>query len=88
MLTDTNDIAFTLAFLNPIADLKLGDTILVTEKGEPLWNTQVLSNGTYEMIGKATSQYFTFKPVMGSACTQSGEDQSSAYCHECHAVKR
>jgi hypothetical protein len=98
-LTDPNDIAFTLAFLNPVVDLKLGDTILVTEQGEPLWNTKVLrpsSSGegegvrgiTYEMIGKATRQYFTFRPVMGSACTQSGEDQSSAYCHECHSVDR
>ncbi len=87
-LTDPNDIAFTLAFLNPVMDLKIGDTIIVTEKGEPLWNTRVLSDGTYEMIGKATSQYFTFNPVMGSDCTQSGEDQSSAYCHECHAVER
>jgi hypothetical protein len=87
-LTDSNDIAFTLAFLNPVVDLKLGDTILVTEKGEPLWNTRVLSDGTYEMIGKATKQYFTFNPVMGSGCTQSGEDQSSAYCHQCHSVER
>ena len=86
-LTDPNNIAFTLAFLNPAVDLKLGDTILVTEKGEPLWNTRVLSDGTYEMIGKATSQYFTLNPVMGSGCTQSGEDQSSAYCHECHSVE-
>jgi hypothetical protein len=87
-LTDPNDIAFTLAFLNPVLDLKPGDTIIITEKGEPLWNTRVLSDGTYEMTGKATSQYFTFNPVMGSGCTQSGEDQSSAYCHECHAVER
>ena len=87
-LTDPNDIAFTLVFLNPIVDVKLGDTVLVTEKGEPLWNTKVLPDGTYEMIGKATKQYFTFKPVMGSGCTQSGEDQSSAYCHECHSVER
>jgi hypothetical protein len=87
-LTDPNDIAFTLDFLNPVVDLKLGDTILVTEKGEPLWNTRVLSNGTYEMIGKVTRQQFTFRPVMGSSCTQSGEDQSSAYCHECHSVER
>jgi hypothetical protein len=87
-LADPNDIAFTLAFLNPVVDLKLGDTILVTEKGEPLWNTRVLSDGTYEMTGKATSQYFTFRPVLGSSCTQSGEDQSSAYCHECHSVER
>jgi len=87
-LTDPNDIAFRLAFLNPVVDLQLGDTILITEKGEPLWNTKVLPDGTYEMVGKATKQYFTFKPVMGSGCTQSGKDQSSAYCHECHAVER
>jgi hypothetical protein len=87
-LTASNDTAFTLAFLNPVMDLKLGDTIIITEKGEPLWNTRVLPDGTYEMIGKATSQYFTFRPVIGSSCTQSGEDQSSAYCHECHAVER
>ena len=86
-LADPNDIAFKLAFLNPVVDLQLGDTILVTEKGEPLWNTRVLPDGTYEMVGKATRQYFTFQPVMGSGCTQSGEDQSSAYCHECHAVE-
>jgi hypothetical protein len=87
-LTDPNDIAFRLAQLNPVVDLKLGDTILVTEQGEPLWNTRVLPDGTYELIGKATQQYFTFRPVMGSGCTQSGDDQSSSYCHECHAVKR
>jgi hypothetical protein len=87
-LTDPNDIAFRLAFLNPVVDLKLGDTILVTEKGEPLWNTKVLPDGAYEMIGKATREKFSFRPVMGSACTQSGKDQSSAYCHECHSVER
>jgi len=87
-LTDPTDIAFTLAFLNPVMDLQLGDTIIITEKSEPLWNTRVLLDGTYEMIGKATKQYFTFNPVMGSGCTQTGDDQSSAYCHECHAVER
>lgn len=87
-LIDPNDIAFRLVLLNPIVDLQLGDTILITEQGEPLWNTHVLPDGTYEMIGKATRQYFTFRPVMGSGCTQSGEDQSSAYCHECHAMER
>ena len=87
-LTDPNDIAFTLAFLNPVVDLKPGDTVIVTEKGEPLWNTRVLSDGTYEMIGKATSQYFTFRPVKGTACEQNPEEQESHYCHECHAVER
>jgi hypothetical protein len=87
-IEDPNDIAFKMGFLNPVVDLKPGDKILVTEMGEPLWNTRVLSDGTYEMIGKATKQKFNFRPVMGSSCTQIGEDQSSTYCHECHAVER
>lgn len=87
-LTDPNDIAFRMSILNPVADLKIGDTILVTEKGEPLWNTRVLSDGTYEMIGKATQQSFNFRPVMGSACQQNPEEQGSQYCHKCHSVER
>jgi hypothetical protein len=87
-LTNPEDIAFRQAFLNPVVDLKTGDTILVTEQGEPLWNTSVLPDGTYQMIGKVTKQLFTFQPVMGSVCTQTGDDQSSAYCHKCHAVER
>lgn len=87
-LSDTNDIAFRLAQLNPVVDLKTGDTILVTDKGEPLWNTRVLPDGTYQLVGKAAGQVFTFRPVMGSGCTQNGIDQSSAYCHTCHSVQR
>jgi len=87
-LTDPNDIVFRMAFLNPVMDLKLGDTILITEKGEPLWNIRVLPDGTYEMVGKATRQYFTFRPVMGTACEQKPDEQESQYCHECHAVER
>jgi hypothetical protein len=88
VLSDPNDIAFRQAFLNPVIDLKVGDMVLVTEQGEPLWNTRVLADGSYEMVGKATGQLFSFRPVMGSACTQTGDDQSSAYCHKCHAVER
>ena len=87
-LTDPNDIAFRLAQLNPILDLQLGDQILVTDKAEPLWNTRVLPDGTYELIGKATGQVFKFRPVMGSGCTQDPSQQSSQYCHECHSVQR
>lgn len=87
-LTDPNDIAFRMAFLNPVMDLKLGDTILVTETGEPLWNIRLLPDGTYEMVGKATRQYFTFRPVMGTACEQNPAEQESQYCHKCHAVER
>ncbi|HUH97274.1 MAG TPA: multiheme c-type cytochrome [Anaerolineales bacterium] len=88
MLTDPNDIAFRQAQLNPVVDLELGQTVIVTDKGEPMWNTRVLPDGTYQLVGKATGQVFTFRPVMGSGCTQNGIDQSSAYCHTCHAVQR
>jgi hypothetical protein len=87
-LTDPNDIAFRLSFLNSATNLKIGDMILVTEKGEPLWNTRVLPDGTYEMIGKVTRQKFTFRPVMGTTCKQKPDEQGSQYCHECHSVER
>lgn len=87
-LSDPNDLAFRLALLNPVLDLKLGDTILVTEQGEPLWNTRVLPDGTYELIGKASGRRFSFNPVLGSTCPQKPEEQSSQYCHQCHSVQR
>jgi hypothetical protein len=87
-LTNPNDIAFRMSFLNPVVELKLGDTIIVTEQGEPLWNTRLLPDGTYEMVGKATRENFTFRPVMGTACEQKPDEQESRYCHKCHAVER
>jgi hypothetical protein len=87
-LTDPNDIAFRLAQLNPVVELSIGDEILTTDRGEPLWNTQVIPDGSYELVGKVTGERFKFRPVMGSRCTQNPEEQASQYCHECHAVER
>jgi hypothetical protein len=86
-IVSEDDIALRMAFLNPVMSLSVGDTILMTEQGEPLWNTRVLPDGTYEMVGKATGQHFTFRPVMGTQCQQNVDEQSSNYCHECHAVQ-
>jgi hypothetical protein len=85
-LDDPDDLAFRLAFLNPVIDLDLGDTILVTPQGEPLWNIRALADGTYELFGKASGQRFTFRAVMGSDCQQDVAQQESQYCHECHAM--
>ena len=87
-LTDPNDLAFRLALLNPVIDLKLGDTILVTDKGEPLWNIRLLPDGTYELFDKAGGQRTIFRPVKGSACTQDPAKQDSGSCHLCHSVQR
>ena len=87
-LTGPDDLAFRLAFLNPVLDLQIGDTILVTENGEPLWNIRQLPDGTYELFGKATGQRFTFRAVMDTGCQQNPDEQESRYCHQCHAVDR
>jgi hypothetical protein len=92
-ITDENDIALRLAFLNPVIDLKVGDTILMTDKGEPLWNIRVLPAtagelATYELFSKSTGDRFTFKPVMGSTCQQNPDEQQASSCHECHAIQR
>jgi hypothetical protein len=87
-LDDPNNIAFRQALLNPILKLTPGDKVLATDKGEPLWNTRVLADGSYELIGKSTGEVFTFRPVMGSGCTQNPDQQASQYCHECHSVQR
>jgi hypothetical protein len=86
-LRDPEDLAFRLAQLNPVVDLRLGDTILVTERGEPLWNIRPLEDGSYELVGKVTRQKFIFHSVMGSGCRQNPAEQESRYCHECHAVE-
>ena len=87
-IVSEDDLALRLAFLNPVTELNVGDTILITEQGEPLWNTRVLPDGTYEMVGKATGEVFSFRPVMGTQCEQDVTEQRSYYCHECHAVER
>lgn len=87
-ITDPNDLALRLAFLNPVIDLKVGETILVTDKGEPLWNTRQLPDGTIEMFGKANGQTYSIPMVKGSACQQKVSEQDSKYCHACHSVSR
>lgn len=88
MIESPDDLALRMAFLNPVIDLKVGDTILVTDKGEPLWNTRKLPDGTYELFGKVNGQRLTFRPVKGTACEQKPGQQESRYCHECHATER
>ncbi len=85
-ITDPEDLALRVAALNPIMDLQVGDTIIVTEQGEPMWNARQLPDGSFEMVGKATGAYFTFNTVLGTDCQQNVDEQESQYCHACHAV--
>jgi hypothetical protein len=87
-ITDPNDIALRRAFLNPTAPLSVSDTIVVTEKGEPMWNMRQLADGRFQLVGKVTGTVYDVPLVKGSACTQKPEEQESRFCHECHAEER
>ncbi len=92
-ISNEDDLALRMAFLNPVVILNVGDTILMTDKGEPMWNIRVVpgSSGetpTYELFSMVTGDRFTFKPVMGSTCQQKPDQQEAHYCHECHATER
>lgn len=82
------DIALRMAYLNPQIPLQIGDTIVVTEKGEPIWNLRQLADGSFEMIAKVTQVRYPVPLVIGSTCTQNPDQQESRYCHACHAVER
>ena len=82
-----SDLAMTLANVNPLVDLAVGDTIMSTERSEPLYNVR-LEDGQWILTGKATGESYVVPLVQGSACTQDVNDQSSASCHQCHSVDR
>jgi hypothetical protein len=87
-VTDPNDIALRRAALNPAVPLKVGDTVVVTSKGEPLWSVQRMPDGTFQQIGKVSGTTYSIPQVMGSKCLQKPDEQASSYCHACHAVQR
>ena len=84
-----NDLAVYLAFINPVVgDLQVGDTIVVTEKGEPVWNMRRVADGNFELYGKASGQRFTVPLALNSKCQQKEDEQAARYCHACHIVER
>jgi hypothetical protein len=87
-IADAEDLALRLAFLNPFVDLQVGDTVLKTERDEPLWNIVQQSDGRFLQIGKATGVSYEVPLVQGSECEQKLEEQESRYCHACHAYER
>jgi len=87
-IVDAEDFALYKAFLNPVIDLKIGDDIAVTAKGEDMWAMRRMADGRFELFGKANGQRYIVPLVMGSDCQQSEAAQDSASCHACHAVQR
>ncbi|HTP09668.1 MAG TPA: multiheme c-type cytochrome, partial [Anaerolineae bacterium] len=85
-ITQLDDLALRLAALNPAVRLQTGDTIIVTERGEPLWNTRQQPDGTFEIVGKVTGQHQRLPLVKGSGCRQDPNKQEATNCHACHTT--
>ncbi len=86
-ITDPDDVAILMATLNPVIELNVGDTIVVTERGEPMWNIREVEDGSLQLVGKVTKLALPVVRVMDTDCEQKADEQESHYCHECHAVE-
>ncbi|MBI1257879.1 MAG: hypothetical protein GC204_10445 [Chloroflexi bacterium] len=87
VVQSSSDQAMTLANVNALVDLAVGDTIMTTDRGEPLYNIRRVGD-QWMLTGKATGQSYSVPLVQGSKCQQDPNNQSSAACHECHSVDR
>lgn len=87
-ITDPEDIALRLAALNPVIDLQVGDTIVITEQGEPFWNIRQQADGSLQMMGKVSRLALPVVRVMDTNCEQNPDEQESHYCHECHTYQQ
>lgn len=87
-ITDPDDLALRRARLNAVVDLQVGDTLVVTSRGEALWNVIQRPNGTIGLVGKVTGFRYEVPLVKDSACEQDPDEQESGDCHACHAVER
>ncbi|MFN8527340.1 MAG: hypothetical protein U0670_01870 [Anaerolineae bacterium] len=87
VVASEDEIAMTRANLNPNISLAVGDTIMVTDRGEPLYHIQHVDD-QWVLTGKVTGISYPIPLVQGSTCQQDPNDQSSASCHQCHTYDR
>src|SRR3989304_6178814 len=83
-----DDLAMRQAGLNPSSALELGDTVVVTDHGDALWNVRQRQDGAFELTAKVSGTAYAVPQVSGSACEQDPQDQAASDCHECHSVER
>ncbi len=86
-ITDTNDIELRRARLNGNYDLQVGDTVLLTARGEKLGSIKLIGGKLIQTL-KVSGQSLEIPLVKGSACLQKPDQQASKDCHECHTYQR
>ncbi|HSD83783.1 MAG TPA: hypothetical protein VLG46_07995, partial [Anaerolineae bacterium] len=86
VITDPNDVELRRARLNGNYSLQVGDTVLLTERGEKFGSIRLVNDKLIQTL-KVSGQQYEIPPVKGSACLQKSDEQASKYCHECHAYQ-
>jgi hypothetical protein len=86
-ITDPNDVELRRAKLNGNDALQMGDTVLLTERGEKFGSIKLVAGKLIQTL-KVSGAQVEIPLVQGSACLQKPDQQESKYCHECHSVKR
>jgi hypothetical protein len=87
VISDQDDVELRRARLNGHYTLAVGDTVVLTERGEKLGAVRFV-DGKFVQTLKVSGETREVPLVMGSACQQKPEEQASQYCHECHAYER
>ncbi len=82
-----DDVELRRARLNGHYAVQVGDTVLLTERGEKLGAVKVVA-GKFVQTLKVSGEQMEVPLVMGTACQQKPDEQESRYCHECHAYDR
>ncbi len=86
-ITDPDDIALGRAFLLGHVELNVGDTVVITERGEAMWHVRQIGD-EFVLTMRVTGERLTIPLVMDSDCEQRPDEQESRYCHACHAYER
>jgi hypothetical protein len=86
-IADPNDVELRRALLNGNYSLQVGDKVIAVSAAEKFGAIKVI-DGKYIETMKVSGKQLTIPLVKGSLCKQRPDQQSSNYCHECHAVQR
>lgn len=83
-IENMNDLAFEEKVTNPVfPELKVGDQILMTKKGEELPFARQKGQNWF-IYSRVSGESTKIPLVMGSSCQQNPEEQNADSCHKCH----